>query len=324
VIVSLSAPLLARHPANPILSAADWPYQVHSVFNPGAVTLATGETLLLARVEDRTSYSHLTTARSADGVSGWRIDPAPTLQPDPRHPEEEWGIEDPRIVWLQEMGRYAITYTAYSRRGPLVSLALTDDFVTFERSGPALPPENKDAALFPERIGGRWALIHRPVSSVPGERAEIWLSFSPDLKHWGDHVLLLGGGRPGSWDGERVGLSPPPVPTADGWLVVYHGVRRTGAGPIYRLGLALLDREDPRVVLGRTDEWVFGPSEPYELIGDTPNVVFPCGAVADAGSDELRLYYGAADACIALATARLSTVLDYIRHIRERGSADRR
>src|SRR6266542_1733945 len=153
--------LLVRHPKNPILSASDWPYPVHAVFNPGAVALPNGQTLLLARVEDRSSCSHLTVARSDDGVSAWQIDSVPALQPEADHPEEEWGIEDPRIVWLQELSRYAVTYTAYSGRGPLVALALTEDFATFERRGPALPPENKDAALFPDRIDGRWALIHR-------------------------------------------------------------------------------------------------------------------------------------------------------------------
>ena len=109
-----------------------------------------GETLLLARVEDRRGISHLTAARSRDGVANWRIDPQPTLLPDPaNYPEEVWGIEDPRITWVPELDRYAVTYTSYSTSGPLVSLALTSDFKQFERKGAVTPPEDKDAALFP-------------------------------------------------------------------------------------------------------------------------------------------------------------------------------
>src|SRR5438309_10786783 len=126
--------LFRRHPGNPLLSAADWPYAAHSVFNPGATQLSSGETLLLVRVEDRRGISHLTAARSSDGISGWRIDPQPTFSAEPeQYPEELWGVEDPRIVHLADLGRYAVTYTAYSRAGPLVALATTEDFRIFER-----------------------------------------------------------------------------------------------------------------------------------------------------------------------------------------------
>ncbi len=180
--------LFLRHPDNPILTAAGWPYAANSVFNPGAVRLASGETVLLVRVEDRRGMSHLTAARSQDGYTNWRVDPQPTLDALPEeYPEELWGVEDARIVWLEELKRYAITYTAYSRNGPLVSLALTEDFTTFERRGPIMAPEDKDAAFFPRRFGGRWALIHRPVPAIPGAKANMWLSFSPDLQMWGDH-----------------------------------------------------------------------------------------------------------------------------------------
>lgn len=303
-----------RHPANPILRAADWPYPANSVFNPGAVQLPDGDTLLLVRVEDRRGASHLTVARSADGIGDWRIDSVPTISPLPlEYPEEVWGIEDARIVWLPEEGKYAITYTAYSRNGPLVALALTSDFQDFERRGPIMPPEDKDAALFPERLGGRWALIHRPVPTTPGAKANMWLSYSPDLKHWGDHMVLMEARDGSYWDAGKIGLSSPPVETPEGWLLIYHGVRGTPAGAIYRMGLALLDRQDPRRVLQRSEDWVFGPDQPYEYIGDVPNVVFSCGVVVDVERDQLRMYYGAADTCIALATASISQLLDWLR-----------
>jgi predicted GH43/DUF377 family glycosyl hydrolase len=306
--------LFRREPQNPILSAADWPYAANTVFNPGATRLANGDTLLLARVEDRRGLSHFTAARSADGVTGWRVDPHPTMSALPeQYPEELWGIEDPRIVWLEELRCYAITYTAYSHSGPLVALALTEDFVTFDRRGPIMPPEDKDAALFPRRFDGRWALIHRPMPTVAGAKANMWLSFSSDLHNWGDHCEMLEAREGAWWDAGKIGLSPPPLETPEGWLVIYHGVRHTPAGLIYRFGLALFDLEDPRVLIRRGEEWIFGPSEPYEMTGDVPNVVFPCGLVHDRDRDELRLYYGAADTSIALATAKLSDLLDWLR-----------
>jgi predicted GH43/DUF377 family glycosyl hydrolase len=302
--------LFRRHPANPILTALDLPYPANTVFNPAAVS-HDGETVLLLRVEDRRGISHLTVARSRDGVHNWRVDREPSLRPAPeRHPEEVWGIEDPRATWLPDLGRWVIAYTAYSRRGPLVSLAETDDFRSFRRLGPAMPPEDKDAALFPRRFGGRWALIHRP-SPVRGP-AHIWISFSPDLRHWGDHTLLLEAREGAWWDAAKIGLGPPPLETAEGWLIMYHGVHLTASGSIYRLGRAHHDPQDPTVVRRRSDEWVFGPSEPYERVGDVVGVVFPCGWVHDPTTDELRLYYGAADTAVALATARLSEVLAYL------------
>src|SRR5512144_634530 len=98
--------LFRRHRTNPVLSAADWPYPVNSVFNPGATLLPDGTTLLLCRVEDRRGLSHFCSARSANGVDGWVVDPEPTLRPWPeRYPEELWGIEDPRITFVQELGK---------------------------------------------------------------------------------------------------------------------------------------------------------------------------------------------------------------------------
>jgi predicted GH43/DUF377 family glycosyl hydrolase len=303
--------LFQRHSGNPIIQSRDLAYPAHSVFN-AAATKVGDETLLLMRVEDRRGVSHLTVARSADGIGDWRIDPQPTLMPSPdTHPEEMWGIEDPRITYLDEQDLWAITYTAYSEGGPLVSLATTRDFRTFERQGPVMSPEDKDAALFPVRFGGRWAMIHRPVSATQSFGAHAWISFSPDLKHWGDHRILLPARRGGWWDANKVGLSPPPLRTQEGWLVLYHGVRTTAGGAIYRLGLALLGLNDPCRVVARADEWVFGPEEPYEVFGDVDKVVFPCGWVLEG--DEVRLYYGGADTCLALATASLSDLLSWLK-----------
>ncbi|HEX6867611.1 MAG TPA: hypothetical protein VF119_02340 [Candidatus Limnocylindrales bacterium] len=304
------AGLLRRSPANPILTAADTPYPANSIFNPGAARVD-DETILLARVEDLRGISQLHVARSRDGQTDWRFDPEPLLRPDvDRYPEEIWGCEDPRLTWLPERTDWAIAYTAYSRRGPLVSLATTKDFRTVERLGPVMPPENKDAALFPRRFDGRWAMIHRPSPLRGG--AHMWLSFSPDLRHWGDHSVLLEARDGAWWDAGKIGLGPPPLETSEGWLVLYHGVHATGDGPIYRVGLALLDLDDPSVVTHRTDEWILGPRERYELVGDVSQVVFPTGWVVDEATDDLRLYYGAADTTVCLATAKLSEVMSYV------------
>jgi predicted GH43/DUF377 family glycosyl hydrolase len=302
--------LLSRHKANPILRAADWPYPINSVFNPGAILLPDGTTLLLCRVEDRRGHSHLTVARSANGRDNWQIESQPTLSPDPEHfPEELWGIEDPRITYLPELSKYAIVYTAFTRDGPGVSLALTADFHAFERYGVIMPPEDKDAALLPHRFNGQWALIHRPVSAP---RAHMWMSYSPDLRHWGNHKLMLQARRGAWWDANKIGLSPPPIKTPAGWLVIYHGVRQTAAGAIYRLGLALFDLHAPERCLTRGEEWVFGPQESYEQRGDVDNVVFPCGYTVAPDGDTIHLYYGAADTSIGLAIGSVRAMLEWL------------
>lgn len=302
--------LLYRHKLNPLLTAADWPYPVNSVFNPGAALLPDGSTLLLCRVEDRRGHSHFCAARSTNGVDGWQIDPQPTLLPDPEHfPEELWGIEDPRISFIPELNKYAIVYTAFTRDGPGVALAFTEDFRHFERYGVIMQPEDKDAALLPHRIGGSWALIHRPVSAP---RAHMWMSYSPDLRHWGSHKLMLEARRGGWWDANKIGLSSPPIETPQGWLVIYHGVRQNAAGCIYRLGLALFDLHAPELCLKRSDEWVFGPEKPYERHGDVDKVVFPCGHTIAPDGDTLHLYYGAADSSIALATGSVRAILEWL------------
>ncbi|HAH05765.1 MAG TPA: glycosidase [Elusimicrobia bacterium] len=303
--------LFRRYAGNPILSPEDWPNPINTVFNPAAA-LVKGRTLLLARVEDRFGLSYLATAWSRDGLKNWTIDKTPALFPEPKtHPEEVLGVEDPRITRLEELNTWAITYTAYSKDGPMVSLATSEDFKKFKRLGPVLRPPDKDAALFPRRINGRWAMIHRPVISPI--QMYMWLSFSPDLKHWGDSRVLMRTRDGNAWDGAKLGLCPQPLETPEGWLILYHGVRMTCYGQIYRIGLALLDLEEPWKVLRRSKDWVLTPVAPYELSGDIGNVIFPCGWIHDKAKDELRIYYGAADTCVAVASASMKDVMAYIK-----------
>lgn len=312
--------LFHRHATNPILRAANWPYPVHAVFNPGATRLADGTTLLLCRVEDRRGLSHLCAARSVDGLTGWVIDREPTFCPDPTHyPEELWGIEDPRITYVAELGTYAVAYTAFGKGGPGVALALTEDFKRFERVGLVMQPDDKDAALLPRRVEGNFALLHRPMSD---SGAHIWMSYSPDLRNWGGHRVVLKARRGGWWDANKIGLSPPLIETPDGWLMLYHGVRRTAAGCLYRVGAALLDLQQPERCLLRGDSWMFGPEAPYELQGDVANVVFPCGVTVGDDGDTLRLYYGAADSSIGVALGSVRQILNWLTHNAAADSSD--
>ncbi len=200
-------------------------------------------------------------------------------------------------------------YTSYSRNGPLVSLATTKDFRQFTKFGSILPPENKDAGLFPRRIDGKWLMIHRPVTTFP-LGIHMWISSSDDLLHWGDHKFLMAARRGAYWDAGKIGLGPPPMETPEGWLIMYHGVKETPAGCLYRLGLALLDLENPMKIVRRCDPWVMTPTASYERNGDVGYVIFSCGWVNING--ESRLYYGAADTSVCLATASLADVLSFI------------
>ena len=303
--------LFKRYEGNPILTVEDWPYKVASVFNPGAIKF-NDEILLLVRVEDKQGYSHLTIAKSKDGKTNWQINSEPTLAAEPNFGEAVFGLEDPRIVWLEERQEYIIICVSFFKgvtgEPPGISLIATKDFSNFERLGRQLIPPNKDASLFPKTIKGYYALINRPI--VEG-RADIWVSFSKDLNFWGkDRALILARHR--AWDSNRLGLGPPPIETPEGWLIIYHGARNTASGTIYRVGLALLDLETLEVIR-RSRDWVFGPKESYERVGDVDDVVFPCGAVVDEKTNELLVYYGAADSVVALAIANLDDVLAYLK-----------
>lgn len=304
-----------RYRGNPILFPENWPYKAGAVFNPGAIKF-NDEILLLVRVEDKQGYSHLTIAKSKNGKTNWQINPEPALAAEPQLGEAIFGLEDPRIVWLEDRQVYIITcvsfFSGVAGEPPGISLIATKDFLNFERLGRQLIPPNKDASLFPKTFKGYYGLINRPI--VEG-RADIWVSFSRDLEFWGkDRVLIPARNR--TWDSARVGLGPPPIETSEGWLIIYHGARDTASGTIYRVGLALLDLETLEVIR-RSRDWVFGPEESYERVGDVDHVVFPCGAVIDEKKNELLVYYGAADSVVALATADLDDILTYLKKCTE-------
>ena len=295
--------LLRRYQHNPIITAEDIPFTCNTVFN-GSPLRWNGEYVLLLRVEGQHGYSLFALARGYDGLE-FDIEHLPVLTPATDAPMaryEEGGIEDPRVTVLD--GLPHVIYTAYSGAGPVMALATTEDFHRFERRGIISEPGNKDGILFPRKVGGRYVRFDLPIGFGVGS---VWVSFSPDLRHWGDsHVIVTP--RGGHWDSYRVGGSTVPIETEEGWLEIYHGVKMTSGGPIYRAGTVLLDLEDPARVIGRSDVPVLSPRMEYERVGDINNVVFASGAVVEPDG-QVKVYYGAADTAICVATTTLDDLL---------------
>lgn len=299
--------LFTRYRENPILKADDLSYPAWAVFNPGAIRFR-DEILLLMRTEDYRGYSHFTYARSKDGETNWEIDSKPTFKARAESKEKKFGTEDSRIVWIEELQSFVITYISFDADFdgvPTLSLMKTKDFKRFERLGRPVRPENKDGSLFPKIVQGNFILVNRPVIN---ERRYIAVCFSPDLKSWYGHRIIIGP-RDGSWDGAGVGLGPPPIWTPQGWLIIYHGTREKASKLVYRVGVALLDLEKIEMT-HRSEEWVFAPEKDYE--GGRDGIVFPCGIVVDEETNKLRLYYGANDFYIALAEAKVDEIVDYL------------
>jgi len=248
---------------------------------------------MLYRAQGVDYISHIGYAVSTDGVRWSRLD-TPVLSP--RDPWEARGVEDPRVTLLE--GTFYMTYTGYSSLGTRACLARSTNLISWERMGVVLPDEhNKDHVLFPERVDGRYVLMHR-------RPPNIWLAYSDDLIHWSDHQIIMRP-RPGTWEHAKIGAGAPPIRTEKGWLLIYHAV---DAHSVYRLGAALLDLDDPRRVLARLPTPLLEPQEVWEIRGDVPNVVFTCGAVIF--HEQLYVYYGGADRVIGLATAPLKALLD--------------
>jgi len=294
--------IVERFALNPIILREQIPVPCNTVFNPGA-TVYKDEYLLLARVEGVDGKSRLWIARSKDGKS-FKIDEGPALSRSTQEPfktYEKRGLEDPRITKMDDT--YYIVYTAYSHYSPRLALAKTEDFKNFARIALISEPINKNATIFPKKFDGKYVRFDRPMSTG----IATWISYSDDLVYWGGSRVVFES-RPGYWDSAKVGPGAPPFQTEKGWLLIYHGVKNTSAGPIYRLGVALFDLENPAKLIGRSEEPILSPTEDYERIGDVPNVVFTCGAILEKDG-EVKIYYGASDTSICLATAHIDTLL---------------
>ena len=214
---------------------------------------------------------------------------------------------DPRLTPID--GVYHLTWCNASPQGPAIGLATTEDFRTFTQWDNLLPPANRNCVLFPRKIGGDYAIYHRPSDRGHTPFGDVFYATSPDLVHWGRHRFVFGPAD--GWQSLKVGPGPPPIETDEGWLLIYHGVWQSCNGFLYSVGGALLDLDEPWKVLHRTRDYLLAPTEPYERVGDVPNVCFPSSAVVEG--DDLRLYYGCADTCISIADAKLSDVVEFVK-----------
>ncbi|HEC33834.1 MAG TPA: glycosidase [Chloroflexi bacterium] len=289
---------LRRYAGNPILKPRrEHPWEARAVFNC-AVVRHSGLFHMLYRAVAEALVSTIGYAVSSDGFDWLRLD-WPVLEP--ANEFETKGVEDPRITRIGDT--FYMAYVAYSEHGTRVSLAASSNLIAWERLGVILPDEdNKDAALFPEKIGGRYVLLHR-------RPPDIWIAYSDDLLHWTNHRVIIRP-RPETWEHLKIGIAGPPEKTDYGWLLIYHGV---DVDKVYRLGVALLDLEDPSRVIKRQEEPILEPEKEWELHGDVPNVVFSCGQVMT--DDALYVYYGGADTVIGVATVNERQVQAFLKEV---------
>lgn len=283
---------LKRDLRNPlILPNPSHLWESRFVFNCAVVKGEDNLFHLLYRAMGVDEISRIGYAVSTDGIHFLRLD-KPVFSPSNNF--ETKGCEDPRLTNIDN--EYYMLYTAYSKIGTRVSMASTKNFITWKRYGVILPDQNdKDAALFPEQIDGKYMLYHRI-------EPDIWVSFSKDLLHWSEHKIIMKP-RKNSWDSLKIGIGAPPIKTPHGWLMLYHGVDEN---LVYRLGLALFDLKDPTKLLKRSDDPILEPEEDFELFGQVSNVVFSDAMILH--NDVYMVYYGGADNCISLATIKVSDV----------------
>jgi predicted GH43/DUF377 family glycosyl hydrolase len=297
-------PIIRRYEGNPILTKDNVPYPVETVHN-AAVVRHNDVYKMLFRSHLRNGRSIIGIAESEDGFK-FRVLPEPFIVPVREGPfaiYEEFGVEDPRICFID--GIFLITYSAYSRYGVRIGLAMTEDFKRLERLGLITQADCRNCVIFPEKFEGKYVRLDRPHSEIAPW--SIWISYSPDLIHWGGSRVLITP-LPYHWDEMKVGPGATPIKTEKGWLNIFHGVFKTMDGAIYRLGVALHQLDDPSRIVGVADEWILQPEDPWEITGYVHNVVFTCGAVAeDDGS--IKLYWGGADTVICAGTARIEDLL---------------
>ena len=297
--------LVWRFDKNPILTKDDIPYPVETVHNAGAVK-HNGRYVLLFRSHRRTGRSIIGLADSDDGFA-FHVHPEPFLEPasDGAFAEyEEFGVEDCRICPID--GRYLLTYSAYSRHGVRIALASTKDFRQVERIALITQADLRNVVIFPEKFDGRYVRLDRPHSEI--SPWSIWISFSPDLVHWGDSKVVM---KPVQyhWDEMKIGPGATPIKTDRGWLHIYHGVFPTMDGSVYRLGVALHDLKDPSKIIGVGDEWILQPQDPWEVTGYVHNVIFTCGAIPE-NDGTVKIYWGGADTVMCAGTARTDDLVN--------------
>ncbi|MCF0184816.1 MAG: glycoside hydrolase family 130 protein [Bacteroidaceae bacterium] len=300
--------ILWRYSENPVISRYAIPSS-NSVFNSAVVPFKDGFAGVF-RCDNRRIQMNIFAGRSADGLN-WEIEHEPIRfecgNTQMIHSEYKY---DPRVACID--GRYWITW-CNGYFGPTIGIGYTDDFEHFYQCENAFLPYNRNGVLFPEKIGGRYALLSRPSDSGHTPFGDIYISYSPDMKYWGEHRHVMGPTRfeDSAWQCTKIGAGPVPIKTAEGWLLFYHGVITSCNGFRYSFGAALLDLEDPSKVIYRSMEYLLGPATDYEMVGDVPNVAFPCAALVDG--DRICIYYGAADTCTAMCFGYISEILEFLK-----------
>ncbi len=299
------AEIVKRYEKNPIITVADLPCRSNAVFNSGCIK-DKGRYIMMLRIEDVDGAQHFRMAYSKDGIR-FDISKDPVNIP---HSDDMEFFEllryDPRITKLDNT--YYICYAAHGTKGVRVCLIQTDDFVKFRRIGYISQPDNRNGVLLPEKIKGRYVRFDRPtMAHGQGGKGEMWISYSPDLIHWGESKIVAET-RAERWDGHKIGAGPAPIKTKDGWLLLYHGVYERCNGLVYRTGAMLLDLEDPSKVIARSNGYILGPQEDYERRGDVDNVIFVTGNVLE-NDGTVKIYYGAADTVMCLAFAKLDDLI---------------
>lgn len=294
--------IIHRYEGNPLIGIEDLPFRCSDIWNAGVVRFE-GKYLLLLTVETLEGLGNIYAAYGTDGQH-FSVESKPFLGActcEVCSCHTSFGVRDPRITEIE--GVYYITFVANSENGKRIGLARTKDFKSVERMGFISEPDNKSGALFPKKIRGQYVMLQRPAAG-----GSIWISYSEDLTYWGASTIVMTP-RSGHWDSTRIGASAPPIEIDQGWLLIYYGEKSTSAGPLVRLGAAILDRDDPSHVIARSNIPILSPREKYERIGDMGNIVFSCGTLLE-DNEKLTIYYGASDSCICLGTCTLEDVIN--------------
>ena len=299
-----------RNDAHPIVDRYAIPSS-NSIFNSAVVQLPDGTFAGVFRCDNKRVQMNIFAGFSEDGVN-WNINHEPIkFECGNTEMIDSTYKYDPRVTWIED--RYWITWCNGYKGQPTIGLGYTFDFKTFYQCENAFLPFNRNGVLFPEKINGMYAMLSRPSDSGHTPFGDIYLSYSPDMKFWGNHRLVM---RPtpfedSAWQCLKIGAGPIPVKTDEGWLLFYHGVIGTCNGYRYSMGAALLDLNEPDKVLYRSMEYLLAPAKLYELAGDVPGVVFPCTALVEG--DKCTIYYGAADTYIAMGHCYISEVLAWLK-----------
>ncbi|PWD98886.1 glycoside hydrolase family 130 protein [Marinilabilia rubra] len=304
-----SKEVMWRYSKNPIVGRYDIPGS-NSIFNSAVVPFGEGYAGVF-RSDNTAVQMNIYAGFSKDGIN-WEINHKPIEMKAGNTDMIESDYKyDPRVVFIED--RYWVTW-CNGYHGPTIGIAYTFDFIDFYQCENAFLPFNRNGVLFPEKINGRYAMLSRPSDNGHTPFGDIYISYSPDMKYWGEHrcVMKVADFTDSAWQCTKIGAGSAPILTDEGWLMFYHGVINTCRGFRYSMGAAILDKENPSKVRYRTKPYLLAPAELYEMTGDVPNVIFPCAALTDG--ERVSVYYGAADTVIGLAFGYLNEILDFTKN----------